>query len=1062
MQPARPRLAVLSFILTALATSPGCSDNTPSGADARTDISADGTSGSDVTPGDAATDSAVDAPLPPGPAGDVLRVPATGSFTLPTLRAPVQVLHTEADVPHVYASSERDATVVLGFLTARDRYFQMELERRLGLGTLSSLLGDATLPSDQTSRGQGMTYVADRILTVLEPSMLDRLDAYAEGINAYIAAAGVGTAPLPGELRLASIVLGAHSPTDILTPWTRRDVAGILAVVLFNSSFATDDLDRSNVAATFPSLFASAPQQDLRRAGLQQDLFDWVTPVYPVTSAPGWGLSTGTMMAQRREPRLRRREGSTTGTVEAGVLQRAIAALRSRQPGYERGRQVDHGSNAWAVSSLGTADGSALLEGDGHLGLSVPTLLYQAGVDTTVFGNGAQTQLGLYFPGIPVMGLGTNGHVAWSFTYLYGDLTDWYAEEIQLDASGAPMASRYQGSWRPLTATSEAYVIANVPSLMSVGRTENWNRWTTFDGRWITSIEGTPVTAGMTPGAGQTVVELLGQKIIPGDVNHDGRITAVSFDYAGFDVSDVLHGLDDYAHASGVADIRAAQRRFVGFAQNFVSADDTGKIYYSGFTGTPCRRYLPTTSTGWAVGADPRLLLDGTQYGSFQIPLDASGYPVDTAGAPANQCVVPFADWPASMDPDQGYVVTSNNDPVGNSLDDNLSNDRWYIGGSWDPGYRAHTISTELAHEVSTHGATVASMQTLQGDHHSAVGQKFVPFLQSAIADAQAIGAMAGPLTPEQTRVLGYYTADQAAMDEVNARLTAWLTSGANAASGVATFYDTPTADDVRDAIATMVFDAWFRALVGGVYDDEGVWPVLSLDPRFKVLTSMTRLVDGRGPGNTQHLGSFDPATGESAFWDDVTTSVTESSREIALRALARSLAILRAAPSAPGQGGFGTTDMTQWLWGLRHQVQLPSIIAAYAGNVMGVSVFAAMDNITTMLDPLAPGLTSTDPRSALEWFPRPGDIVNVDAANPPFTGTDWTYATGPVMRMVISLHHGTVTGQNIIPGGQSGISGTPHFDDQARQWLGNHALPMRFAVADVIAGATGRETFTP
>ena len=63
-------------------------------------------------------------------------------------------------------------------------------------------------------------------------------------------------------------------------------------------------------------------------------------------------------------------------------------------------------------------------------------------------------------------------------------------------------------------------------------------------------------------------------------------------------------------------------------------------------------------------------------------------------------------------------------------------------------------------------------------------------------------------------------------------------------------------------------------------------------------------------------------------------------------------------------------------------------------------------------------------------------------------------------MRMVISLSPNGVWGQNIIPGGQSALTDSVHFDDQVRLWLANEALPMRFHLTDVVAGASSRQTF--
>ena len=102
------------------------------------------------------------------------------------------------------------------------------------------------------------------------------------------------------------------------------------------------------------------------------------------------------------------------------------------------------------------------------------------------------------------------------------------------------------------------------------------------------------------------------------------------------------------------------------------------------------------------------------------------------------------------------------------------------------------------------------------------------------------------------------------------------------------------------------------------------------------------------------------------------------------------------------------------------------------------------------------------DPRVGLQWFPRPGDFYNVDAANPPNTGLNWVYRNGPVMRMVIELKEGRVRGQNVLPAGQNGANNSPNFDDQARLWLGNRALPLRYTVDEVVMNATGRERFSP
>lgn len=995
----------------------------------------------------------------------ILGVPITDRWDLPTLERAVHVVHVEAGIPHVYAETKRDAWVVMGFLHARDRFVQMELTRRYGQGRIAELIGDAALATDLATRGRGAAEITDRLLSQLSEAEGDLLDAYVEGINAYIAELVRTDAPprvpIPSELPVVQAFLGISDLGEVLAPFTRRDVVAMLTAVLYNSSFTSDDLNRQTALDGLDGLFDGAPAQALREAGAREDLFDWVRPVRDVPSAAGFGLEGEPLMSAGDEPTGRRVR------VPAAVLARA----REAGARFDRRRRgmpgADYGSNAWALGPAGTAEGATILAGDGHLPLTVPTLLHQMGIDTRTFGDPSrgpgERQVGLFFPGIPVMPLGTNGNVAFSFTYLYGDLTDWYAEAITLDANGAPASSLFQGEQRPLVAIDDAYDIAEVVALGSVARTETWRRYATFDGRLLASIEGVVVEDGVpAPGPGETMIQVQGTFIIPRDTDMDGVVSAVSFDYTGLDVSNLFRALLAADRAVTVEDFRAAQRSFVGFAQNFVVSDSVGNIYYSGYTATPCRSHLPRVGTGsdvrFADGADPRLLLDGTQYGAFRVEL-TDNVPDETHADDPARCVVPFDAWPAARNPARGYVLTANNDIGGLAFDGSLANDDYYLGGPWSEGYRAGAIEDALAGHVAGDDGDVASMAALQADHVSRIGRDFVPILDAAIAEA---AALTSPSTGEEQRVRDLYVGHQALIDEARARLAAWLTRGANAASGVTTFYDTPTDTDREDAVATMIANAWFRALSDAVFDDEQLEPVLALDPRFMRVTALTRFFAGRGPGNPEDLASYDPTTEESAFFDDRGTTDVESSREIALLALVRALDALAAPTGEAGEDGFGTTDMDAWLWGLRHYLVLDSIITAFAGDVQGIDLIASAVSITPQTLPIVPEseLLPNDPRIGLRGYPRPGDWFNVDAANPATSGPSYAYRNGPVMRMVIALDHGRVTGQNVLPQGQSGIAFTPTFDDQVRRWLDNEAFPLRFTAEDVAAGATGREVF--
>jgi penicillin amidase len=221
-------------------------------------------------------------------------------------------------------------------------------------------------------------------------------------------------------------------------------------------------------------------------------------------------------------------------------------------------------------------------------------------------------------------------------------------------------------------------------------------------------------------------------------------------------------------------------------------------------------------------------------------------------------------------------------------------------------------------------------------------------------------------------------------------------------------------------------------------------------------------MFEGRGADNPGELASWNPETGESAYWDILDSEAIETSHEVVLLALTDALDFLASDPSGPGAGGFGTDDMDQWLWGLRHTVRFESVLAEFLGDSSSFSALTDQFSITPDVIPLADGLTPDDPRYGLEGFPRPGDTESVDAANFGFSRDRFTYGSGPVFRMVFSLGPDGVDGLNILPGGQSALTDSPFFADQAASWLGNEAWPIRFTVAEVTAGGSGREVLMP
>lgn len=987
----------------------------------------------------------------------LLEVEETERYDLPGLSRPAYVLRTEANIPHVYAANAEDLARVHGFVVARDRYFMMDLSRRLSQGRLSELLGDAALDTDIESRMTGMTAVAANVLGGVTDSQRARMAAYAEGINAYVDLVTEGELDPPSEYAIAAPLLGVNDPFELMEPFSDADIAAMAATIVYELGYETGDAGDGAAFATIDELYLDAAYGDTRRAGVLDDVWGRVHPVHDVVSAPGWGTADGGSSARSSAP-----DPARVPHVPASVRERLERTLPGIQRRNLRDHDVGFGSNAWAVMGSHSSDGRSLLAGDGHLPLTVPSLFYQIGLDNEHLGESGTHQMGLVIPGLPVLAVGTNGQVAWSQTQLMGDITDWYAEELQLDDAGYPAATLFQGEWRDLVTVPEAYQVADVPLLGSEGRSESWDRFTTFDGRWITEIEGREVDPDQAEKLleGESIVRVLGGYVVPSDTDGDGLVTAISFDYTGFEAGSMLASVDGFGHAADVWELRDATRGLVGYSQNVLASDANGSVLYTGYQAVPCREYLPREESGaWQAGAHPGLLLDGTQYGAFEIPVVDQR--VDEGSSDPYECVVPFDEYPMSVDPPEGYVLTANNDIGDISTDNSLTNDPWYVGGPWAEGYRAERIDERLAAAVEQGSADLDEMEALQADTASTMAPQYVPLFLDTIALARELADESPDPQSPDGRIAAMYEADAAAWDEVESRLAAWQEADYPTPAGVQTFYSTVEPGDEEHAVATMIFSTWMARFVRNTFDDEGfpgLWRPSGSTGETRLLWLM---VQGRGPDNPSGLSSWHPDLEESVFFDVLGTEEVESGDEIAALALADTLSRLRAKPSDDFEGGFGTDEMSEWLWGLRHYVHFDSIL----GEFLSGSEFDALTepfSITTDQLPLAESVGSGDPLLGLDHFPRPGTQFAVDAANPGLDGDTFDYGSGPVFRMIIALGPDGVEGRNILPGGQSALTDSPHFADQAALWLANETVPMRFSVEEVVAGATGRESFWP
>jgi len=272
---------------------------------------------------------------------------------LPGLRAAASVTRDRHGVPHVEAANEHDLFFLNGWVDAEDRLFQMDAARRQAAGTLAELLGPAALPSDVELRTIGVRRAAERTLPALSSRARAAFEAYAEGVNAWVA-----SHPLPRE----------YGPLELtrIPAWTALDCATIGKAIVFQLAFALD-FDTTTALLSYQ---AAGPSQGFDGTALYfQDLWSEV-PFDPVTTIPPrWGRgSSDDATAAVPGP-----SGSCLQEEGARLARRCRERLRGI-PFLENAldREKRNGSNFWALAGRHTESGLPILANDPHLALAAP------------------------------------------------------------------------------------------------------------------------------------------------------------------------------------------------------------------------------------------------------------------------------------------------------------------------------------------------------------------------------------------------------------------------------------------------------------------------------------------------------------------------------------------------------------------------------------------------------------------------------------------------------------------------------------------------------------------
>jgi penicillin amidase len=297
-----------------------------------------------------------------------------------------------------------DVAYAIGYAHGQDRYFQMDLSRRLAAGELAALLGEPLVAQDQRARIFRLREVARRVIAEATPSERAWIEAYTRGVNAGVSSLSVR----PWEY----VVLRAAPAA-----WRSEDSVLVVHSMWWSLQYEAlvDELSRREISLSIEERVAASArgEADVRPASeVTRFLFprgdEWDTPNFQTLAEQ--------LAANGGEPY----RAPVVPPPELLDLRGTRAARTARVE--ERGLP---GSNAWAVSGRHAAGGGALIAGDMHLGLRVPTTWYRARLRIARDANGLARELnGVTLPGLPAVVAGSNGEVAWSFTNSYGDWSD--------------------------------------------------------------------------------------------------------------------------------------------------------------------------------------------------------------------------------------------------------------------------------------------------------------------------------------------------------------------------------------------------------------------------------------------------------------------------------------------------------------------------------------------------------------------------------------------------------------------------------------------------------------
>ncbi len=342
--------------------------------------------------------------------------------TVAGLKAPAEIIVDRWGIPHIYAKSARDAFFLQGWNAARDRLWQIDLWRKRGLGRLAASFGPAYVAQDRAARL--FLYRGDMAAewAAYDPGARESVEAFAAGVNAYVAEVKAGKRPLPVEFSFTHSQPETWNPEDILRIRSHALVSNVTSEVARARVVCAGGVEADALRRKLEPAHKLTVPKGLNPCDVPENVLDdYVRATEPVSFKP-----------------------LETKTAQADPVRRLAEVIDERSA---------EGSNNWVIAASRTATGRPILANDPHRPVGVPSLRYIAHLDAP-----GLNIIGAGEPALPGVSLGHNDKTAFGITIFYIDQEDLYVYETKGNTY------RYKSGLEPMKVIKETIEVKGGPA----------------------------------------------------------------------------------------------------------------------------------------------------------------------------------------------------------------------------------------------------------------------------------------------------------------------------------------------------------------------------------------------------------------------------------------------------------------------------------------------------------------------------------------------------------------------------------------------------------------------